>query len=584
MDNYFDLHFHPVAKNFLSRYHEPEKEEISTLMETVKMSKAFMDFTDEVALRTLESQCSIEQMKTGKVNFGVAAVSALEFGMVSSKGFFSDLIKSSLTKPFDKYYFEAVREGTVSYLNLFLREVAQYKKLVDEGKVKMYTHKNYREGFSENKPNLMLSIEGGHNLSIKKIGNSLDSDDFENYDSELFFDPKTESSLHPAEVLGRLVEYLRDWNMDVLYLGLTHMTHIPEQHLATHAFGTKRLKHPSFYPFGNGLSDLGKEVVEKAYGLRYPVDDNPNSNDCEETESRHRPVLIDVKHLSLKSRLDLYELRKGKYENIPLIASHVGVTGYSINDWKDNLDTNRCTNHVDQGIKTVKIYTKPKVAGYHGSNVKTEFVYNPCTLNLMDEDIIEVANSRGMIALGLDVSLLGYESQPTGSYDAYEFLSTADFTYHFRYNSIRSLNFTGLQEIRSEEAWLKPEKNKLHPLSLCFNIVHIVAVIALRTDIEDPWKHICVGSDFDGFIEPLTVCSSSAHMKDLESTLHQWLPVAAEKYREENGGASDLFEFAEKRSVLEKVVQGILYDSGVRFVTDYFATEKKEIEESLEAS
>uniref|UniRef100_UPI0035947C05 membrane dipeptidase n=1 Tax=Pricia sp. TaxID=2268138 RepID=UPI0035947C05 len=419
MDNYFDLHFHPVAKNHLAQYNDDMsyKRGNGELTKAIEMSKAFKDFTDETILRTLESQCCIDYLEDGKVNLGVAAIAALEFGVASSKGFFSSVLKGNLTRPFSKHYFDVVSEGQVSYLNLFLREVEQYMALKKSGAISVLNRKNIHK-FNEKSLKLTFAIEGGHNLCMKKIGNALKYDEFKDIEKSAVLDPKTIASNNPATVLEELVKKFREKDLDVLYLTLTHLTHIPEQHLATHAFATKALKHPSFYPFGNGLSELGLEVIDKAYSL---------------------PVLIDIAHMSLKSRLDFYKYRKDKdYENIPIIASHVGVTGYSINDWKHNLDTIKCVNHVDQGIKTVKMYTKPKVAGYWGSNLKKEFTFNPNTINLMDEDIIEVVNSKGIIGVSLDISILGYESGATPEIDSSEFLTTADFMTHFPYTGLQS--------------------------------------------------------------------------------------------------------------------------------------------------
>ncbi len=565
MDNYFDLHFHPIAKNYLARYDEQisNKREIRELTKAIEMSKGFKDFTDETILRTLESQCCIDYLKDGKVNLGIAAIAALEFGVASSKGFFSDSIKNNLTSPFSKRYFDVVQEGEVSYLNLFLREVEQYMTLKKGKIIGILNHKNTHE-YPEQSLKLGFAIEGGHNLCMKKIGNALEYDGFKDFEKGNVLDPKTIVSKNPAHVLGELVHKFREKGLDVLYLTLTHVTHIPEQHLATHAYATKLLKHPSFYPFGNGISELGLEVIDKAYSLG---DKDSAKDGTRDKDKVLRPVLIDITHMSLKSRLDLYHYRKDKgYSDIPLIASHVGVTGYSINDWKDNLDIQKCANHIDQGIKTVKIYTKPKVAGHWGSSIKEEFTFNPNTINLMDEDIIEVVHSEGIIGVSLNVRILGYESSSKLKMDTFEFITSSDFMTHFPYTSLQSFEYADTEEIQSEEAWLTPAQKEMHPLSFCFNIVHILAVIGLKAKPTLPAeKYICIGSDFDGFIEPLKVCSDSRHMKDLESTLMKWLPVATKRYQKENGGTSDLFDFAKKKKDLEKVVEAILYENGRDF-------------------
>ena len=636
MDQYFDFHFHPVSKNHLVKYPKkrvndlkentsktldahgerdvnaksnttiankrPEekkrllKEDLDRLANKIEMSKGFMDVTDEVVLRMLESQSCVDHLKKGKVALGVAAISALEFGIASSKGFFSDLMKTGYSKPFDQKYFDVVREGEVSYLNLFLKEVEQYLKLSirpkKEGALNFLKRDRPKaKALAKDFPNLVLCIEGGHNLSSKKIGNALEYDEFKEFNVDSIFYEKTRTSEKPHEVLRWLYRELHGVGIDIFCLTLTHLTHIPEQHLATHAFGTRMLKHPSFYPFGNGLSELGKKVIDAAYGGEESKGTNKKSEKGKAKKNKVPPILIDIKHLSLKSRKDLYEYRKPvkgretNYEDIPLIASHAGVTGYSVNDWKDNLEIDHCTSHVDQGIKTIKIRTKSKVAGYWGSGNRTEFTFNPNTINLMDEDIIEIVKSNGLIGVGLDVHLLGSDSDMADIDYRSEFVSTSEFAHHFPYTGINALNFTDSDEIKAEEKWLKPTRKVMHPLSLCFNIVHIMAVINLKTAIkdEDSKKYICIGSDFDGFIEPLKVCGGSEHMKELEANLLKWLPVAARRYQEENGGADDLFKFTRKKQELEKVVKAILYENGHRFLKErgYFVDVVSTLKEVL---
>lgn len=580
--NYFDFHFHPLAKNNLV----PKSKDASKdaqLTKPIVMSKAFKDYTDETVLRRLESQSCIDYLSEGQVGLGVAAIAALEFGVASSKGFVADILENNLKKPFDVEYFEEVKEGEVSYLNLFLKELELYRRLRDVNTLKhrkkgslnlIKRSANNQDGMSDILPKLVFAIEGGHNLCMKKIGNTLKYDDFSSFKNDEFFDPSvaiSQNSKDPATVLEKLVKSFRDFGLDILYLTLTHLTHIPEQHLATHAFGLKTLKHPSFYPFGNGLTALGKEVIKRAYELQ--IENKKSKTSAKQSadgnsSTQSAPVLIDVKHLSLKSREDLYDFRKKNgYNKIPLVASHVGVTGYSINDWKDNLNLKKCMNHVDQGIKTLKIYTQPKMAGYWGGNIKKEFTFNPCTINLMDEDIIEIANSKGLIGIALNVDLLGGASNSSKQDDNYEFMTTADFISYFPYNSLKSLEYAGKEEMQAEEAWLNPVQKDLHSLNLCFTIIHIMAVIGLKTpEHENPEKFICIGSDFDGFIETTKICSDSRRMKDLEASLLKWLPVAAAKYQKVNGGTKDLFKFTKKKKVLDKVVAAILYDNGQNFL------------------
>ncbi|WP_289061745.1 hypothetical protein [uncultured Zobellia sp.] len=607
---YFDLNIHPLAKNQLSSNSN------ENLEKPIVLSKDFRDYTNEVVLRRLESQGSINQMKQGRVLNGVASIGSVEYGVASSKGFLNNVLKSKFNKPVDEKYFESIREGEVSYFRLFLKNIQQYFNLREEEKINLLNRINF-EGIKSDNVKLFFAIDGGYNLCMKKIGNALIEDVFKKpeenkkddnaknaekdnsgkeqakiekeaeekekvekeKDENLLFNPSDMESKCPSNVLERLVGEIRGKDGEVLYLTLAQLTHIPEQHLATHAYGAKILKHPSFFPCGHGLTELGKKVIEKAYTLTANAEPNNESKDNAEPtgkKSKLAPVYIDITHLSLKSREDLYDFRINgniNFSDKPLIASHVSVTGYSIKDWKDNLIVEKCQNHIEQGIKTVKIYTRPKVAAYWGGGTKQEFAFNPSTINLMDEDIIEIAKSGGLIGLSFDVSLLGNTTESLNEEETCEFLSTADFTHYFPYSSVKTMDYTNREQLRAEESWLLPNKKETHPLNLCLNVIHIVAVINLKADgktKERAEKTICIGSNFDGLIEPLRACENSIDFKNLKACLMRWLPVAAKRYLKVNGGTKDSFKFVNTIERLETFVDGILIKNAFEFIANHF--------------
>ena len=59
---------------------------------------------------------------------------------------------------------------------------------------------------------------------------------------------------------------------------------------------------------------------------------------------------------------------------------------------------------------------------------------------------------------------------------------------------------------------------------LCNNILHIIQIAG-----EKGWKHICIGSDFDGFINPVDICKNANQYKTFRAGLEKWLPELASK-------------------------------------------------------
>lgn len=583
---YFDLHLHPLFKNFLSHYDvlvPPPNKKMEELTKPIRMSNALTSVMDELFIHILKGQSSIQQCLKGNVNYAVAAIVNLEHGFADSRGFFGNILKSKFSNPLDKTYFDKVRNGEVSYYRLMLMELSLYKQLRDYKDSPISILSRNAPKNSVPKPlNIIFSLEGSHNFSKLMVGNPLKIDYVEDrfvdlkktiklsqvadhlwremiVDTENGGSPADNYSQSPAVNLEKFYRSLSQEKMDVLYLTLTHLTHINEQFLATHAFGMKMLKHPSFYPFGNGITTLGFEVIEKCYSM---------TNE----KNEYRPILVDMKHLGLKSRQDYYAFRKSliqkekKYAQIPIVASHIGVTGYTVNEWKNALKRDTCTVYNYEGARAVSLEMNKKNCGKWGSFVNNDFTYNPWSINLMDEDITEILNSNGIIGMSLDVRILGFQSEYGISLSSEnEFLSTADFHTHFPQIAVKNLPINTMESMISEqESWLIPTKEDRHPLSFCFNIVHIIQVGLLKTDIDEPWSQICLGSDFDGLIEPLKVSPDIASLEELEANMIKWLPVAEMAYINENGGT----EILSKKPTpdLKKVVRAIMYENGKNFI------------------
>ncbi len=565
-NRYFDLHVHAIVKNFLTKFDAelPANRSLTGLYEDVELSRKFIRLADEVAVHLLASQASFRQLNDGRLGVGVAAIAPLELGYAGSQGIFGKLLRSKLTEPLSQRYFQRINAGEISYLNLFLREVSMYLRLAElQDKnnpiIRFITRKDNEVKLDDDVPGIILSIEGGHALCGLKVGKTTEIDPLDEFDEDktLFKKVTSNGTLgKPVANLKVLFESIWEAGMDILYLTLTHLTHISEQYLATHAYGLKLIKHPAFYPSGSGISDLGREVIDAAYTLNMA--------------GKLRPVLIDIKHMSLQSRLDFYAYRKAqKYSTkYPIIASHMGVTGYSIDEWKDALNQEQLRHNYDQGVRTIKVQTVRKTAGKWGA-INNEFTFNPWSINLMDEDIVEILHSGGLIGLNLDVRILGFQSLiGPSSKDTPEYLSTAEFATHFPEIETQTISRTSAEVIRQEEeSWLVPTKEDRHPLCLCFNIVHIHCVGVLKAGHEKPLQQVCLGTDLDGLIEPLKVCRSFESMDNLRYHLFKWLPIAAKAYQEENGGADYLYEAFTKRDSLDESVQAVLYKSGQSFIT-----------------
>ena len=315
--------------------------------------------------------------------------------------------------------------------------------------------------------------------------------------------------------------------MDLMYLTLTHLSHIDEQFLATHAYGMKMLNTWEVRPQGNGISEMGRAVVKMAYTLE--VDGTHEGLPAKVPA----PVMIDIKHMGLKSRLDLYAYRKQlQSEGLklpPILASHMGVTGYTIEEWKSNLI--RGSARVEGSPRSVAYTVDRQRAGNWGA-INDKFTFNAWTINLMDEDIVEVLNSGGLIGISLDIRILGWNDAITKD-EVEEFMSPEDFRYFFPAEATRLMG--PATEALATESWFAPTKEERHTLAFCFNLLHVISVglVAGRSDV---WDRVCVGSDFDGLIDPMKNVKDASLYNNLPDLLMRWLPVAEKAYRKTHGG------------------------------------------------
>ncbi len=558
---YFDFHFHPAFKQFICQFEDsyPSARDLQALRKPIDFKNPITDFLDEELLHMLASQACLEQLNAGRLTLGIANIAPIERMFSEKEGVFGKLLNSKfLTNPVDQTVFGKIRNGQISYYQLFLRELNHYKRLGKDQHLTLLTRKSPPD---LTKPNgngnayVALGMEGGHSLCRTLIGQPGKPDTMAVNpsvgDDALSQDFRANPVLDPALSLEHLQTAMWAENMDLFAMVLTHLSQIPEQLLATHAYGMKMLKDEAIFPIGDGLTNLGKRGVDKASTLKV------NGADAS--------VLIDIKHMSLKSRLDLYAYRKQKGYSTPIIASHMGVTGYSMDEWKGALEEAKIVRLKASNAPVVKITTSRRPAGEWGV-LNKGFTYNPWTINLMDEDIEEVLDSNGLIGISLDVRILGWQDAVSkGEKD--EYLSAEEFR-HFFPERFKSLS---AETINPAESFLAPTREERHPLSLCFNLLHVVSAGRMRTD-KDPWQHLTIGSDFDGLINPLINCRDASKISNLETVLFRWLPVAEERYRRENGGGP-LLERTNRGDVneaaLKTVIRNVLYENGKRFISKW---------------
>lgn len=566
MAHYFDLHLHPVFKQGLSKFERtyPSERKADDLARTFQLNHGLPALIDEELLHFLKGQCSAEQLKELGPSFGSASIVTLERFATHRTGIFGKLLNGAFTDPFDKDYLAAIRDGEVSYYQLFVKELSLYRTLVAAGRMRWITRRDRTAVDAADGLNMTLSMEGGHSLCRSLIGRPgwLDAR----------VTPPTAASDHvwkdfnevpatAAQSLKRLQQALWDDGLDLMYITLTHLSHIDQQLLATHAFGMKMLNTWEIYPQGGGLTEMGRDVVKAAYELEVKAKDGNRE------VLLPASVMIDIKHMGLKARLDLYayrrqlkaqwELEEKSFTLPPILATHMGVTGYSLAEWKEALKPE--TVRAEHSPKRVAFTIERQHAGDWGSRLNRKFTYNAWTVNLMDEDIVEVLDSGGLIGISLDVRILGW-NKALNKEDVEEYMSAEEFRHFFpsAYERIKGA-WGATEAMGAAESWLFPTPGERQPLAFCFNLLHVISV-GLSNNKTDVWDRVCIGSDYDGLIDPVVNASDASELGNWPALLRKWLPVAEEAYRKVNGGPQLLTQ------PVDTLINKLMHENGRRFL------------------
>lgn len=280
------------------------------------------------------------------------------------------------------------------------------------------------------------------------------------------------------EALRRL-KYFKSPNTErLLYITFTHLT---RQEFCNHAYGMKLINDQRFAPNGDGITEPGKKFIRTALDNQFG-----------------QRILIDIKHMSLKARKQFYAMQAAEFPDAPIMATHMGMTGTS---WDKKLV---------RRVKEAKKYDGYRVT-YHKTSGALDTDFNPWSINLYDEDIEAIVGSGGLIGLSLDQRILGC----TGS--SPEYISKKEFT---------AAQFKEVDKPKNDRkipATVSVRKERRHLRHLCNNLVHIAKVAG-----DKAWKHVCIGSDYDGLINAINGCKDSSEIKNLFSDMVDELPEIAD--------------------------------------------------------
>lgn len=252
------------------------------------------------------------------------------------------------------------------------------------------------------------------------------------------------------------------------------------------------------YKINEDINEVGKDAILNLLSIG-------KFKDC------GRRILIDAKHMSIPSRRTFYKIITDHNTNnpddiIPIIHSHTAYSGF------DSLETLEQIFDLDQQF-------------YNDS-----YLFNPSTINLADEEVRIVFESGGLIGISLEEKLIS-------------------------------------GKITLDQAKKKFDKNATDEMRLYWakqilrNILGMINAVIEQEDIKNKekiWDIFAIGSDFDGFIDPVDAFVTSEEFSSLEHFLY----LALEKHRN--------FERINFGLTAEEIIKKIMFQNAIDFIKKHY--------------
>jgi len=206
----------------------------------------------------------------------------------------------------------------------------------------------------------------------------------------------------------------------------------------------------------SGFTEKGINIIRYFLSL--------DENNIYNPDKFGRRILIDIKHLSARARKFYYDEVikpcKNNNDNIPIVASHVAYSGIKT---IDGLIANATKETDKDAVSTID---KP---------------FNTWNINLSDEDIIEVFLSGGIIGINIDQRILAVP---------------------------------------------KKDKKRTYPddydISFFWDNLKAMMMVIINSELDNKEKVVdlfALGTDFDGYIDPLDKYPTVLEFKELRKAL-----------------------------------------------------------------
>lgn len=520
---YFDFHVHPTLKSLFSE--EDRKTSPYVKIDTRKVPW-FIRWCTDMDL-VVSSQSNLDQLFKSKVELFGFAVFIPDRSLMDNK-----LIKGaadpdhSLSVYIQKDQLDKLIDKNQNpYKTLTEEDIPILSKSDDFGfperKINILKKKSDFVAGDPNQINAFFVVEGLHTLDEQPFSNKIDIE-------------KVKTNLEDLQKTGKVFS--------------VNLCHMEQSNICNHAYGIQFIKDDAFYPVGNGMRTDAYKMVDFLHD---------------------EGIMIDVKHMGLKSRLDYYDRYKQQGHKLPILCTHAGLAGISHKEINQYVMQRPVTRKLKSGRKIIHLkYAKPKKYGRY-----PQPAFNISSVNLYDEDIVQILQSGGMIGLSMDKRILGYVDweRPNNARSPYphdiEYISAREKFYFYNPDENNKSTFGEKVNDGNCQTWdtirdggiVNPAMGQFHIDHFFQQIVHIMVVAeSVGIESKQALKQVCLGSDYDGLINPIWCCDSVEEFDNLKELFIKHFEIFC---KDSNVGLPNGLS-------MEELAEDIFLENGKQFILE----------------
>lgn len=508
---YFDFHLHPSLKAQMSA-----PPAFPSPWEIIKLKFKHPNIITLLLKcsginEVVDSQSSLAQLIRGKVNLVAIALHPPEMAMMND-GLIQQIAAEEQTSYINLDRITDIGSGDI-FFRMLNEELTNLKKNLSLNGKKLKIISSYSQYKANDTDTIhaVLTIEGPH----------------------AFFGARQQKT--PDEIWSTCWANFDSFTSANRIFSI-NIAHLQDNGFCNHAFGIQIFKPKPFYPKGNGLTQHGFKLLQKM---------------------KEKNILLDIKHTSLYARKQLYDYRIGETA-WPLVCTHAGLTGIK----KENRGKYFIETKMEGDVLYVRHY---KPAGYL---LGTSF--NASSINLYDEDVFEIVASGGLIGLSLDQRIIGVPEESMMSIDNMgdiyeeEYISAGEkeFFTHVLGNSPDNSDILIVADITNADKQDWPRFHARHFMNQVFHLFKICA--DFNYNMGEMARRICIGSDFDGMINPVDCCANVTKLESFKNYLVANFREWETDFTEVTGIKISSF------ITPKKLMDNIFYQNGADFLKDTY--------------